>query len=64
MDADVIIVGAGPTGPMPACELRLAGVRPLVLGRRPQRRDTPTAVASADRSWSCCATGACWSRQR
>ncbi|MFD1516324.1 FAD-dependent oxidoreductase [Pseudonocardia yunnanensis] len=36
VDADVIIVGAGPTGLMLAGELRLAGVRPLVLERRPQ----------------------------
>ena len=43
MDADVIIVGAGPTGLMLACELRLAGARPLVLERQPQRRDTPKA---------------------
>ncbi|WP_328329272.1 MULTISPECIES: FAD-dependent monooxygenase [unclassified Streptomyces] len=43
MDADVIIVGAGPTGLMLACELRLAGVRPLLLERQPQRRDTPKA---------------------
>jgi len=42
-DADVIIVGAGPTGLMLACELRLAGVRPLVLERQPQFRDTPKA---------------------
>ncbi|WP_433289924.1 FAD-dependent oxidoreductase [Pseudonocardia sp. CA-142604] len=35
-DADVIIVGAGPTGLMLAGELRLAGVRPLVLERRPR----------------------------
>jgi 2-polyprenyl-6-methoxyphenol hydroxylase-like FAD-dependent oxidoreductase len=43
MDADVIIAGAGPTGLMLAAELRLAGVRPLVLERRPRPRDTPKA---------------------
>ena len=43
MDADVIVVGAGPTGLMPACEVRLAGVRPLVPERQPRRRDTPKA---------------------
>jgi 2-polyprenyl-6-methoxyphenol hydroxylase-like FAD-dependent oxidoreductase len=43
MDADVIIVGAGPTGLMLAAELGLAGVRPLVLERQPQPRDTPKA---------------------
>ena len=40
---DVIIVGAGPTGLMLAVELRLAGVRPLVLERHPQIRDVPKA---------------------
>jgi 2-polyprenyl-6-methoxyphenol hydroxylase-like FAD-dependent oxidoreductase len=43
MDADVIIVGAGPTGLMLAGELRLAGARPLVLERQPQQRDTSKA---------------------
>ena len=43
MDADVIIVGAGPTGLMLAGELRLAGVRPLVLERRPEPREIPRA---------------------
>ncbi|MGW7276247.1 FAD-dependent monooxygenase [Streptomyces sp. NPDC054864] len=42
-DADVIIVGAGPTGLMLACELRLAGVRPLVLERQPQPLEIPKA---------------------
>ena len=42
-DADVIIVGAGPTGLMLAVELRLAGVRALVVERQPQLRDTPKA---------------------
>src|SRR2546427_170577 len=43
MDADVIIVGAGPTGLMLAGELCLTGVRPLVLERLPQIRDIPKA---------------------
>ena len=43
MDADVIIVGAGPTGLMLAGELGLAGVRPLVLERLPQPSETPKA---------------------
>ncbi|MEV6963759.1 FAD-dependent monooxygenase [Hamadaea sp. NPDC051192] len=43
MDADVIVVGAGPTGLMLAAELRLAGVRPLVLERHRHPRDVPKA---------------------
>ncbi|HEX2263742.1 MAG TPA: FAD-dependent monooxygenase, partial [Pseudonocardiaceae bacterium] len=35
--------GTGPTGMILAGELRLAGVRPLVLERLPQPRDTPKA---------------------
>jgi 2-polyprenyl-6-methoxyphenol hydroxylase-like FAD-dependent oxidoreductase len=45
IDADVIIVGAGPTGLMLAGELRLAGVRPLVLERQSELRETPKANA-------------------
>ncbi|MFI0419261.1 FAD-dependent oxidoreductase [Spongiactinospora sp. 9N601] len=43
MDTDVVIVGAGPTGLLLACELRLAGVRPIVLERRPEPSGTPKA---------------------
>jgi 2-polyprenyl-6-methoxyphenol hydroxylase-like FAD-dependent oxidoreductase len=43
MDADAIVVGAGPTGLMLAIELCLAGVRPLVLERLPEIRDVPKA---------------------
>ena len=43
MDADVIIVGAGPTGLMLAGELGLAGVRVLVLERLAQPSETPKA---------------------
>jgi 2-polyprenyl-6-methoxyphenol hydroxylase-like FAD-dependent oxidoreductase len=42
-DADVIIVGAGPTGLMLAGELRLAGVRAVVLERHEQQREVPKA---------------------
>ncbi|TQM03952.1 FAD-dependent monooxygenase [Pseudonocardia kunmingensis] len=37
MSHDVVIAGAGPTGLMLACELSLAGVRPLVLEALPER---------------------------
>jgi 2-polyprenyl-6-methoxyphenol hydroxylase-like FAD-dependent oxidoreductase len=43
MDADVIIVGAGPAGLMLAGELGLAGVAPLVLERQPRPREIPKA---------------------
>ena len=43
MDADVVIVGAGPVGLMLAGELCLTGVRPLVLERQPRLRETPKA---------------------
>jgi 2-polyprenyl-6-methoxyphenol hydroxylase-like FAD-dependent oxidoreductase len=35
MECDVVIAGGGPNGLMTACELALAGVRPLVLEPRP-----------------------------
>ncbi|MFC0543042.1 FAD-dependent monooxygenase [Kutzneria chonburiensis] len=42
-DFDVVIAGAGPNGLMLAAELRLAGVRPLVLERLPERATAPKA---------------------
>ncbi|SDM77565.1 FAD-dependent monooxygenase [Nonomuraea jiangxiensis] len=43
MSADIVIVGAGPNGLMLACELGLAGLRPLVIDRLPRRSDQPKA---------------------
>src|SRR4051812_34003353 len=40
---DIVIVGAGPVGLMLGCELALAGVRPLVLERLPERQSAPKA---------------------
>ena len=41
---DVIVIGAGPNGLMLACELTLAGVRPLVL----EKLDAPTTETRAN----------------
>jgi len=43
MDADVIVVGAGPTGLLLAVELRRAGVEVLVLERHPRIREVAKA---------------------
>ncbi|SET87010.1 FAD-dependent monooxygenase [Nonomuraea wenchangensis] len=40
---NVLIVGAGPVGLMLACELSLAGVRPIVLDKNPGIGDLPKA---------------------
>ncbi len=44
MPADVVIVGGGPNGLMLACELGLAGLRPIVLERLPE----PSGAAKAN----------------
>lgn len=43
MTVDVVISGAGPNGLLTACELALAGVRPVVLERLPEPSATPKA---------------------
>jgi 2-polyprenyl-6-methoxyphenol hydroxylase-like FAD-dependent oxidoreductase len=43
MPIDVVIVGGGPNGLLTACELALAGVRPVVLERLPERSTMPKA---------------------
>jgi 2-polyprenyl-6-methoxyphenol hydroxylase-like FAD-dependent oxidoreductase len=43
MVEDVVIAGAGPNGLMLACELRLAGVHPIVLERLPGLSEEPKA---------------------
>ncbi|WP_328406953.1 FAD-dependent monooxygenase [Nocardia sp. NBC_00403] len=43
MITDVVIAGGGPNGLMLACELSLAGIRPIVLERLPEPSDVPKA---------------------
>lgn len=41
--ADIVISGAGPNGLMLACELALAGMRPVVLDKLPGPSSEPKA---------------------
>ncbi|MBO8188912.1 monooxygenase [Streptomyces spirodelae] len=50
MDTDVIVVGAGPTGLMLACELALGGVRTRVLERRTEPQRDSRALSLHPRS--------------
>ncbi|MFG2733768.1 monooxygenase [Streptomyces harbinensis] len=50
MNTDVIVVGAGPTGLMLACELALAGVRTRILERRTEPRRDSRALSLHPRS--------------
>ncbi len=50
LDGGVVIVGAGPTGLVLACELALAGVRCLVLDRREAPRSDSRAICLHARS--------------
>jgi 2-polyprenyl-6-methoxyphenol hydroxylase-like FAD-dependent oxidoreductase len=49
-DTDVLVVGAGPTGLMTACELRLAGVRCRVLERRGEESNLTRAFGLHSRA--------------
>src|SRR5262249_12740263 len=50
MMEDVVIVGAGPTGLMLACELRLAGTRARVVEQLPKPTGLSKALALAGRA--------------
>lgn len=50
MDADVVVVGAGPTGLMLANELALAGVRPVIIDKLVERSGQSKALNLQPRS--------------
>jgi 2-polyprenyl-6-methoxyphenol hydroxylase-like FAD-dependent oxidoreductase len=52
-DYQVIIAGGGPTGMMLACELGLAGVRPLVLERLTEVSSASRSLALGTRTLEC-----------
>ena len=60
MDTEVVIAGAGPTGLMLACELHLAGVRPIVLERLVEPTGLSKALALVGRSVDVLDCRACW----
>lgn len=55
-DADVVVVGAGPTGLMLATELRLRGVATIVVDRLTQRSEFGKALNIQPRTAEVCAT--------
>jgi 2-polyprenyl-6-methoxyphenol hydroxylase-like FAD-dependent oxidoreductase len=57
MDADVIVVGAGPVGLFLAAELKLAGAEPLILERLESPSEEPKS-----RGLGALATEALWRR--
>ena len=57
MDAEVVIAGAGPNGLMLASELRLAGVRPIVLEKLPERSTVPRANGLVGQVVGCSTAG-------
>jgi hypothetical protein len=60
--AQVVISGAGPNGLMLACELALAGIRPVVLDELPGPSLSRRPTALPDKWFGCWTCGACIGR--